>query len=91
MDEVDSRVAEIDHRREIARSTTRLRSRNMRFVYFIYNLIDSKFIITEGEGMMGGKRPRAVNVKRKTEKKSDKKWKERRESEVFDNDYELIV
>jgi hypothetical protein len=25
--------------------------------------------------MMGGKRPRAVNVKRKTEKKSDKKGK----------------
>ena len=53
MDEVDSRVAEIDHRREIARSTTRLRSGNRRFVYFIYNLIDSKFIITEGSSHQG--------------------------------------
>ena len=75
VEEVESRVAEIDHRREIARSTTRLRSGNRRFVYFIYNLIDFKFIITEGEGMMGGKRPRAVNVKMKTEKKSVKKGK----------------
>ena len=53
MEEVDSRVAEIDHRREIARSTTRLRSGNRRFVYFIYNLIDSKFIITEGSSHQG--------------------------------------
>ena len=53
MEEVDSRVAEIDHRREIARSTTRLRSGNRRFVYFIYNLIDSKLIITEGSSHQG--------------------------------------
>ena len=45
MEEVDSRVAEIDHRREIARSTTRLRSGYRRFLYFIHNLIDSKFLL----------------------------------------------
>ena len=53
VEEVESRVAEIDHRREIARSTTRLRSGYRRFVYFNYNLIDSKFIITEGSSHQG--------------------------------------
>ena len=53
MEEVDSRVAEIDHRREIARSTTRLRSGNRRFLYFIHNLIDFKFLITEGSSRQG--------------------------------------
>jgi hypothetical protein len=53
VEEVDSRVAEIDHRREIARSTTRLRSGHRRFLYFIPNLIDSKFIITEGSSHQG--------------------------------------
>ena len=47
VEEVESKVAEIDQRREIARSTTRLRSGNRRFVFFIYILIDSKFV-TEG-------------------------------------------
>jgi len=61
VEEVSSRVAEIDRVREVARSTTRLRSGNRRKQ-------------SPWEGMTEGKRPRAVNV-RNSGKKNVKKGK----------------